>query len=361
MSDSPDAETSRRKRLGFRKGLLVSLVVSVVIVTGTEIGFRMNGYAKGPARYYDRNIGSRFHPNQTRTIDVRHGKALIELELNAIGLRGPTPRKKAGKPRVACIGDSFTFGWGVQGGETYPIALAEILADEPGFEQAEVVNFGIPGYNTWNELQTYRHVVRPYNPDIVVIGFYPNDVKPDSGGTALDEYLALRWLTRITPALAEGLRKKFFAKMEVGKPHVPEATRDRLKQWKKNQKAMISNPSDPAWSEMWDTCMADLDTLVQEILADGARPLIVAFPTPIQVTEFTASDAGQAESTGVTTELERLVQQHARDSGAAFLTLLPDYGRSATDPWGEFHRTHPSVHGYRISAERIAQALGELD
>ncbi|MFT5050192.1 MAG: lysophospholipase L1-like esterase [Chlamydiales bacterium] len=361
MSDEPDAGTPRRKRLGLRKGLAVSLAVSVLIVTATEIGFRVAGYAKGPAMYYDPQVGSRFHPNQTRTIDVRHGKALIELELNSMGLRGPTPERTPGTPRVACIGDSFTFGWGVQGDETYPVALAQVLAADPDLMGAEVLNFGIPGYNTWNELQAYRHVVRPHAPDVVIIGFYPNDVKPDSGGTALDEYRALRWLTRITPALAEGLRRHVLAKMEVGKPHVPAATREQLAQWRKTQLEMIAQPGDPLWSGMWDTCMAELDTLVEEVRADGATPLIVLFPTPTQVAEYDALQADPTDPEGATTEIERLVLEHARATGTHFVTLLPDFANSASAPFGEFHRTHPSVHGYRISAERIAQALADLD
>lgn len=83
--------------------------------------------------------------------------------------------------RVAVLGDSFTFGWGVQPEQAWP-ALLEDRLDEglagSGVD-AEVLNFGVPGYNTWLSLLHWKRVVSRYKPDAVLLGYYSNDAVVD--------------------------------------------------------------------------------------------------------------------------------------------------------------------------------------
>jgi lysophospholipase L1-like esterase len=67
------------------------------------------------------------------------------VSINALGLRGPelARPKPAGRRRLACFGDSITFGYGVADGETYAAALGQALG--PG---TEVINAGVTGYTT---------------------------------------------------------------------------------------------------------------------------------------------------------------------------------------------------------------------
>ena len=83
--------------------------------------------------------------------------------------------------RIAALGDSFTFGWGVQAEEAWP-ALLETRLDEAlegSGVDAEVLNFGVPGYNTWLSLLHWRRVVSRYKPDVVLLGYYSNDAVID--------------------------------------------------------------------------------------------------------------------------------------------------------------------------------------
>jgi len=78
--------------------------------------------------------------------------------------------KRENTIRIAAIGDSFTFGEAVSDDETWPAALgAQIQA-------AEVMNFGIHGYGTDQQLLVLEDYVLDYNPDVVVLGFFVEDI-----------------------------------------------------------------------------------------------------------------------------------------------------------------------------------------
>ncbi|NTV23126.1 MAG: hypothetical protein HGA85_01985 [Nanoarchaeota archaeon] len=81
--------------------------------------------------------------------------------------------KKPGVTRVAVIGDSFTFGYGIDNThDTYPKQLERELGT--GYE---VMNFGLPGANVLDIYWVYRNHVLKYDPDIVIYGFFQNDVE----------------------------------------------------------------------------------------------------------------------------------------------------------------------------------------
>ncbi|MCO4771908.1 MAG: hypothetical protein KDA24_17890 [Deltaproteobacteria bacterium] len=102
---------------------------------------------------------------------------------NEGGYNGPFhPEARAADTfRVAVLGDSFTFGWGVQASEAWPALLEARLDAELATSgvDAEVLNFGVPGYNTWLQLLHWRRVVSAYRPDAVLLGYYSNDAVID--------------------------------------------------------------------------------------------------------------------------------------------------------------------------------------
>jgi|GEM_PF-1381349 len=97
--------------------------------------------------------------------------------INADSYRGEQrPLKKPpGITRIITIGDSFTYGMGVNVEDTYPKQLETIL-NQHG-DRCEVLNFGVIGYNMWqyNELLTRKAL--SYKPDIIILALYQNDLK----------------------------------------------------------------------------------------------------------------------------------------------------------------------------------------
>jgi len=82
------------------------------------------------------------------------------------------PFKPSQKYRVLAVGDSGTFGYGVERNKAWP-AVFETLSEK----SVEVLNFGVPGALLSDSLYYYRHFLLPYAPDLVLVClFMANDI-----------------------------------------------------------------------------------------------------------------------------------------------------------------------------------------
>jgi lysophospholipase L1-like esterase len=112
---------------------------------------------------------------------ILHSRAERSAGLNKWGYRGPAvPRRHDGQPRVAVLGGSTAFGYGVTWDQSFPAALERGLkASAPG-RQWSVVNLG---YN--NEgAYSFRFTLEDFaylEPDLVVLYEGYNDIIGDSG------------------------------------------------------------------------------------------------------------------------------------------------------------------------------------
>lgn len=104
---------------------------------------------------------------------------------NRLGLRGPEVGEKRSF-RVLAVGNSCTFGVGVQDGETWPARLEAILRERVG--PAEVINAGVPGYTSFQGLRYLAEGGLDLGPDLVIACFGFND--SDAWGPDGDEAIA---------------------------------------------------------------------------------------------------------------------------------------------------------------------------
>jgi len=112
-------------------------------------------------------------------------------QVNADGYRGPRrdERKPPGTLRIIALGDSCTFGLGaplVPEEETYPALLEKELTRRLN-RPVEVLNFGCPGYTSWQGRQLLRLKGPVYRPDIVTAYFGINDGFPAIGFADQDQ------------------------------------------------------------------------------------------------------------------------------------------------------------------------------
>jgi hypothetical protein len=100
----------------------------------------------------------------------------VLVTTNSRGMRGSreysVPKPEA-VVRVVALGDSFTFGVGVPDDATWPAQLEAAL---PG---SEVVNLGEPAYAHDQMYFALSDEGLKLEPDVVIVGFYPNDVVRD--------------------------------------------------------------------------------------------------------------------------------------------------------------------------------------
>jgi len=88
-----------------------------------------------------------------------------------------TVENKTNAIKIAIVGDSSAFGWGVKYETTYANLYAQKMSKETG-KTVIVKNYCVPGYNTIQELEVWRTKVKQWNPDLLLIHHDNNDPEP---------------------------------------------------------------------------------------------------------------------------------------------------------------------------------------
>jgi lysophospholipase L1-like esterase len=138
---------------------------------------------------------------------------------NALGLRGSVPETAPanGELRVLAIGDSTTFGWGVNDAETYPSQLeARLRQTWPGRE-VRVINGGISGYDLRRAARLLRYLAPRLHPDIVIVGAFWNDL-PYEVATPEGVALAARSTSPVSRADADASEGPGSESKELSRP-----------------------------------------------------------------------------------------------------------------------------------------------
>lgn len=102
----------------------------------------------------------------------------VECRFNTEGFRGPPPppRERApGSVRIVGLGDSVTFGWGVNEPDCFLRRVERSLRERLPDRIVDVINTGVPGYNTAMEVAAFAHRADRLRPDIVLLDWVGND------------------------------------------------------------------------------------------------------------------------------------------------------------------------------------------
>jgi len=143
--------------------LTVSLVVTAVALVGTEYVLRF------------------VYRNVTTSANAREYLARRDrspaISVNTLGFRErEIPPKQPGRYRIVIVGDSFTWGQGVEPRDRFSDLLGQFLG--PHYE---VFNFGQPGNNMPEHLDVLTQALQ-VQPDFVLLQLYINDFEtPDMG------------------------------------------------------------------------------------------------------------------------------------------------------------------------------------
>jgi lysophospholipase L1-like esterase len=276
----------------------------------------------------------------------------VRYAINADGFRGTRAArpKPAHTLRIAVLGDSVTFGYGVNELETYPALLGARLVNAVPGRDIDVLNLGVSGYNPYTEAALFAEVGAEYAPDVVLVQFCINDLNDptlhfDASTTvALGQVPDLAFPNPRTrtpavlraPFLCHGLR---LCQLLSDRAYaVTPAYSAAL------GAALVPHETPGEVELAWLTARyADIGRTAAAL---GARPVLVIFPYATQLAPDT--------SAAIETTLVRL----ATDLGWTAIDLLPAYRSAARDGVPLFlDLWHPTAAGQRLAADVIADAL----
>ncbi len=326
-----------------------------------------------------------------------------QVRINRDGLRDEEHpvAKPAGELRVAVLGDSMVESLQVPVDRTFWELAERRLegCERLSGRRVELLDFGVSGYGTAQELLTLRHRVWKYRPDLVLLAFYAgNDVRNNyrpleqdplrpyftlasvrspartpsrlvrspartpsrlgppsrlvlddsfrtSRGYRLRRSLpgrALYGLLDASRLLQLGKQAKSAADGWIGAWKARRSTRgEAALQELGLDNAVYAAPKDRAWRAAWRVTEELIRALDREARAGGARFAVVTLSTPIQVNPDPAARRRFAARLGVPDLFypERRLQALARAEGIPALLLAPELARQAT-------RTGTYLHGF---------------
>jgi lysophospholipase L1-like esterase len=260
------------------------------------------------------------------------------VEINSYGMRDrERPRERTGAPRVLVLGDSVTFGSGVAPRDRFTDQLEPLLAERLG-ESVEVLNFGVGGYDTLQEIATLEHLGLDFAPDLVVLAYCLNDTVDNSPNL---EYI-------------RSLRELESPVYRLRSAQLIRSALDRLRLMRRLE---LDN-RDADFARRFDGLIApvtgDLELMA---LREELRAVIEQADDPEALLEWYVSDVHLGR---VTFALGQLARFASHGGFAVVVAILPYLGEAAG--WEVVYRmvAHMSTAN-GLPAVVLAPALGEAD
>jgi len=281
----------------------------------------------------------------------------LEYTHNSRGLRDEEyPYKKPeGTYRILMLGDSFVYGDGVQQSEAFPEVLESLLQEHGSFE---VINSGVTGYGLTQETLYYETEGYKYEPDLVMLVFYHNDLTdlvkekepPKPKFQLVDGQLKLHNVPYPHPSQLETRDTEEEWLSAVGKGLTKQLqfseTRALIEGAWEARAPRCMEPFDPPayWGYAWQTVEAILRRLSESVEEHGSRLMVVTTPPHKEwMGCWTSPDA----------EVMNYICTHM---GIPHIDLLPGFSQSGTQPY--FRRDlHWNTAGHRLAAHIIYDQL----
>lgn len=100
----------------------------------------------------------------------------VRFDFNAQGFREKEfTKKEPGKKRIVIIGDSFTYGHGMDNSLSYPRVMEKLLREKCPGGNYEVLNLGVGNTGIGWDYSITPIVLKKLKPDILIYGYFLND------------------------------------------------------------------------------------------------------------------------------------------------------------------------------------------
>ena len=178
---------SREKLKGFLQNLALFIGSTFFILLICEILVRIffdqTAYTVSsyPEKMFDSKSKTRMKPNFKG--EFAPGEFSASIHINSIGLRDDEPRTDSTLHKILGLGDSFTFGHGVEAKSSF----IEILENKLNKESpTDILNAGVPGTGPDHYLKVFNHINKDYKANHILfcifIGNDLNDLKLNTKG-----------------------------------------------------------------------------------------------------------------------------------------------------------------------------------
>ena len=118
---------------------------------------------------YDSLLGWAHQPGQEGIFETEQFRTAVRINENGLRDREHSYQRQNDLRRILVLGDSFAWGYGIEEADRFSQRLEETL-------DVEVINAGVSGYSTDQELLWYGYEGIKYETDLVILVVAGNDV-----------------------------------------------------------------------------------------------------------------------------------------------------------------------------------------
>jgi lysophospholipase L1-like esterase len=383
------------KRWG--SSLLLILMGTAAAGLLVEIGLRIAGVSYPSFYRSDEHTGTSLRPG-IAAWQRNEGEAYVRTNSQGLRDREHAKAKPANTFRIAVLGDSYTEAQQVPMEDAFWAVLERDLKGCAGLagRDVEVINFGVSGYGTAQELITLRRRVWDYSPDLVILALLTgNDVHDNfrelagdpkrpyfvyqDGALTLDasfrdsavyrasETILARlgqWLTdysRVLQLLYGGrhrLVRIVLYPRPAGDRHGEVGLHD----------AVYLEPTSSLWREAWRVTDGLMVLMQSEVREKGADFLVVTLSNGIQVHPDPAVRRSYMDRLGAADLFypDNRIAALGRREGFSVLSLAPEFQAYAEKHKAFLHgfgnnpgKGHWNQDGHRLAGKAISEKVCE--
>jgi hypothetical protein len=396
---------------------LLLIILGLLFGAGVaEIGLRVTGYSYPEFYQLDQTRGYGLRPGAAG-LYRKEGRSYVRISSDGLRDQEHTITKPANTLRIALVGDSYpealavpleqTFWWVMKG------KLAE--CDAASGKAIEIINFGVSGYGTAQELLTLREKVWKYSPDVVMLAVTTNNDVTDNSRALKkvdeipyfvnrDNQLTLdnsfqssrtflwrqsrinrfgRWLrdhSRVVQVVVEGhhslkiISASWRARWSQPEPAAapktsPRQTNDSSGEAELGTDNLIyREPQTVVWTDAWQVTESLIKQMRDEVQARNARFLLVTLSNGAQVSPDRNVRERLQKRLGVTDLFypDNRLRSLSQRENISLITLAPELQQFAERNQLFLHgfdknlgNGHWNVVGNRVAGELIAKKICE--
>jgi hypothetical protein len=362
----------------FFRDLLLAGLAGIGTLLMAEVALRVAGaHYEASTFQAERERGYSLRPNSE---GWNTQEADVYIKINSDGLRDHERpiQRPARTLRIAVLGSSDVDGREVPLEQTFEAVLAEELdrALESRGWQADVLNFGVPGYTLSQEYLTLQNHVWKYRPQVVILLFNAVNVlkssrefvPPQNGapvyrlldGKLVPDEISLStpppdptrkfWKDRLSDWMNHSALLTMFNEAAQKRLRLTDAPAPRTQEsaWSVLSKRGSYDPNLPETREVWAITDAFLKAMKQDCEAHGAEFRIVAADLAMQVHPSIAERNAFERHYGLTSLdlVDRRMQRFSETEGIPFFAL--------GGPLGEYAVSHNAyLHGSQVRKDNV--------
>jgi len=260
----------------------------------------------------------------------------VLVSVNSLGFRGReySVVKPPDTLRIVAMGASVAFGWTTTAEDSYPGQLETLLnARAAGTSRKyEVMNFGVGGYATRDEVAALETKALPLDPDLIIIDYHPNGPESEPIQPLHQVFHKTEWWERW-----HILRLLSFGRREWQMRTLGDGSNYRY----------LAAPDGPHWPEL----LKAFDKARDLAASRGLKVIVIVFPTYGGVRSWAEYPIA---------DLHEQTIRVAHERGFLTLDMLPIYRESGyTVAEIAADDEHPGALGLGLAAKALEKLILE--